>query len=112
MTKKEQRIAIAEACGWELVHAGWLHREKRHYQWDDPPDYIKDLNAMHEAEKGLRNFGPKGYGLWMEYEEMLGVVTDAHQHSSRRDIIAERFLSATAAQRAEAFLKTLNLWQP
>lgn len=52
MNPEQQRIAIAEACGkW---HYGWPHEymsqidRLRHI-----PDYLHDLNAMHEAEKVL-----------------------------------------------------------
>jgi hypothetical protein len=58
------------------------------------PDYLNDLNAMHEAEKMLNSesgyHGIGGYGLYL--------------------VALEHNVSATAAQRAEAFLKTLNLW--
>lgn len=59
-------------------------------------DYLNDLNAMHEAEKTLF---PKHEAKWaMTMSEVCG-------HSWR--II----YTATAAQRAEAFLKTLGLWE-
>ncbi len=68
MNKEEQRIAIAEACGWKnadhpdvmkLKH-GWTMPEK----WcmdpngvlrfnHDRPNHLNDLNAMHDAEKVL-----------------------------------------------------------
>jgi len=62
------------------------------------PDYLNDLNAMHEAEKRLRT--PRGdesnrmaEDRMVEYAERLNYCIDA-----------------TAPQRAEAFLRTLNLW--
>ena len=57
------------------------------------PDYCKDLNAMHKAEKRLNN-----KDLWEKYKSTLLIwITEP--------------VCATAAQRAEAFLKTLNLWE-
>lgn len=59
------------------------------------PDYLSDLNAMHEAEKILNT------NQAADYCELL------------RPIICGcwRLVHATAAQRAEAFLKTLGLWE-
>jgi len=58
------------------------------------PNYCNDLNAMHEAEKMLG--GDQRFVYWHNLNSIvLGTVHVAF---------------ATAAQRAEAFLKTLNLW--
>jgi len=108
MTPKEQRIAIAEACGWKWVGhpdqvkatQGFTMPEKwvlspdgeKHFR-HDIPDYLTDLNAMHEAEKML------DFNQLKDMEESISFhfgITPFH---------------ATAAQRAEAFLKTLNLWK-
>ena len=62
----------------------------------DRPDYLNDLNAMHEAEKVLTN---------EHWETYAGHLAELHQ-----PLASFRFLHATAAQRAEAFLRTLNLW--
>ena len=103
MNPEKQRIAIAGACGWKLVMDNPLYEP----YWEDPkgnmigvscgmrfPNYLNDLNAMHEAEgtlnkeSGYHETG--GYGLYL--------------------VALDHDVSATAAQRAEAFLKTLNLW--
>jgi nanoRNase/pAp phosphatase (c-di-AMP/oligoRNAs hydrolase) len=63
------------------------------------PDYLNDLNAMHEAEKVLTREQLDTY--LYELHELIG-----HNHIERYAV------TATAAQRAEAFLKTLNLWNP
>jgi hypothetical protein len=102
----EQRIAIAEACGWKGVqHSGrgannliGLHPEQQGaFQY--VPDYLNDLNAMHEAEKMLKRGQLYKYMLNMQNVKGLG---GNNQWLNFR---------ATAAQRAEAFLKTLNLWK-
>ena len=69
------------------------------------PDYINDLNAMHEAEKLLiRIYEPpsahKDYDtkLWAKMRDDGLELNGYTWH-------------ATAKQRAEAFLKTLNLWE-
>ncbi len=85
MTSESQRIAIAEACGW--------YQPKHTFAWlSDVPDYLNDLNAMHEAEKVLKG---KQIDIYREYF-----------HSS------ENYgMFSTAAQRAERFLKVLGLWK-
>jgi len=104
MNKENQRIAIAKAMGWtpyseeENPHfffhpgrKGW--RELYHTQ--EIPDYLNDLNAMHEAEKVLPD-----YKLLRWHGHLL--------NACGRSVNASR---ATAAQRAEAFLRTLGLWE-
>lgn len=91
MTDEEINTKIAKACGWYSWHRtenGW---------WTgpcdprpQPPDYVHDLNAMHEAEETLT---PKGQ---LEYQEYL--AKDSHGVSWFK-------IHATARQRAEAFLK-------
>lgn len=104
MTPAEQRIAIAQACGWVMMPIGLM---KRGDEWAVPfskyghsciPDYLNDLNAMHEAEKVLTPNQRFEYlvELGGELQEMS---TDDSWNSTH----------ATAAQRAEAFLRTLNL---
>ena len=94
MTKEQINIAIAEACGWKPAPRERWELDGRVERFR--PDYCNDLNAMHEAEKmlnresGYHEIG--GYGLYL--------------------VALEHNVSSTAAQRAEAFLKTLNLWKP
>jgi hypothetical protein len=54
------------------------------------PDYLNDLNAMHEAEKVL------------DYNQLCDM-----ENSISFQFGAMRF-NSTAAHRAEAFLRTLN----
>jgi len=104
MTPEQQQIAIAEACGWTHHtiddHTYWWHEENNKTLPPDDdgmrscPDYLNDLNAMHEAEKVLRPILSERY--YRRLREQIGSYDLA--------------ISATAAQRAEAFLRTLNLW--
>ena len=119
MKPEAQRIAIAEACGWvhhpiEAVGAQaqifdgrvWF----RHPNSNtiacprDLPDYLSDLNAMHEAELTLTE------DFREEYLYQLGIVAKTNTHS---DYMKNLWLgtTATASQRAEAFLRTLGLWK-
>lgn len=108
MSQEEQRIAIAEACGWKdadhpdvmnLKH-GWTMPEK----WcmdpkgvlrfnHDRPNYLNDLNAMHDAENSLTT----------------SQMTIMSQYLHRRLGMLWGF--ATASQRAEAFLRTIGKWK-
>lgn len=105
MTPESQRIAIAEACGWKLQDDEWIRPENHDVEgfrdedgcWHDvPPDYLNSLDAMHEAEKVLSDVQAWDYGV------ALSKITQSMNF---------HFCHATAAQRAEAFLRTLGLWK-
>ena len=99
MKPEEQRIAIAEAVGWTGIYYNqgvWMGtRPKEDRDSYYLPDYLHDLNAMHEAENTLTKKQKK------EYEENL----------SGLKYCGFMLCFATSSQRAEAFLKTLNLWK-
>ena len=111
-------MAIAEACGWKMhdhpdclaKKEGWVSRDWETWVMNpngllvfkhDMPDYLSDLNAMHEAEKVLsRGAGYHQTGGFGLYKTALAEVCD-EQHP----------IDATASQRAEAFLRTLGKWE-
>jgi hypothetical protein len=128
MNPKNQRIAIAKACGTlrtEFDFSINYHNNKRivrrfdtkeeaerAYKYEknsygNPseieekinfnriPDYLNDLNAMHEAE-GIMDIDELS-----DYAELLGISDEIYGHNVVR---------ATAQEKAEAFLKTFNLW--
>lgn len=114
MNTETIRIAIAEACGWiVLEHHCWSDQSKpcgRHVpdgKWETIPDYLSDLNAMHEAEKVI-----VGNEQQAEYSQQLIEVLNRDHHGEYRFLGASgyRQMHATATQRAEAFLKTINKW--
>ena len=72
-----------------------------------PPDYLNDLNAMHEAEKVLSpaNQLASGESQWSEYLVWLGFCGKNKTH------VVYGCVTATAAQRAEAFLRTIGKWK-
>ena len=106
MKPEEQRIAIAEACGWYWDKSHSPQRDRRRLispafdiciVWKDGelggkviPDYLSDLNAMHQAEGFLPHSKKK------IYENCLGLYALG--------------CFSTAAQRAEAFLRTIGKW--
>ena len=96
MTNEQINIAIAEACGW-------AHPSVQPYAF---PDYCNDLNAMHEAEKVLTNEQHRKY----RSEVWYSVCNDISSYECVK--AAERpHFSATALQRASAFLKTIGKWE-
>jgi hypothetical protein len=98
MNKEAQQIAIAEACGWSDFWVGELtgvYATDPSGQEAAVPDYLNDLNAMHEAQKILRG------------QQVDAFVTTLCLKVQPKPSLWD----ATAAQRAEAFLKALNLWK-
>ncbi len=104
MTPEAQRIAIAEACGWTNVAPRIVKNVKHQGDditvgiWSDNgwiPDYLNDLNAMHEAEKVLT------------YEQLEVYCNILHKPNHG----VYWAIHATAAQRAEAFLRTIGKWE-
>jgi hypothetical protein len=108
MNKEKQRILIAEACGWEMAHpgirgSGYFKSGMTVRFEGDLPDYLNDLNDCHEMENVLT----------LDQQERFVCVLDRMLHGGRASDLSECFVSlhATAAQRCEAFLRTLNLWE-
>jgi hypothetical protein len=81
MTTEQINIAIAEACGWTDINV---------------PGYCHDLNAMHEAENVLDTETEDNItGSYSAYAQCLAWAGG---------------YSATARQRAEAFLRAIGKW--
>jgi hypothetical protein len=102
MKPEEQRIAIAEACGWhDIGEPAWNGRVLGRLgrgPLENIPDYLNDLNAMHEAVETLRGLdGPQ----WFDFQRTLMIECGSWMNC----------IQSSAARRAEAFLKTLNLWK-
>lgn len=105
MTDQEINIAIAEAVGARFFSedggAFWHFVTKDGREFGPPTE---DLNAMHEAEKGLREMQT------MTYIDRLGeIVSQGMGDGSYGEIW--NMLHATARQRAEAFLRTIGKWR-
>ena len=107
MTPEQQRIAIAEACGWtgfnpdNIPDCLQYTAKAPSGKWGLIPDYLNDLNAMHEAENVLTDEQDS------EYSESLELVVGA-RWGANNACDMKRLRSATAAQRAEAFLRTIG----
>ncbi|MDA1277394.1 MAG: hypothetical protein O2960_25600 [Verrucomicrobia bacterium] len=105
MTSDDQRIAIEEVCGWKINPAkhnakclDWINQNGNTAHL--PPDYLNDLNAMHDARSIIQN----NTALRVEYLNQLrrvigGLVSDFDLINARSD------------QHAEALLKALDKWK-
>lgn len=98
MTETEQRIAIAGWCGFKRcpIHLGY------ECCGNSIPDYLHDLNAMHEAEKHLHG---------SDYEYHNDPVKYRQWHEYQYHLMSFFGCSATAAQRAKSLLKTIGKWK-
>jgi hypothetical protein len=111
MNPEQQRIAIAEACGWRKVRIIPATTEYPDTCIGIPqiagspsvPDYLNDLNAMHEAETSIQ------CGYYCQYIDSLRDVVN-RKTSTHTELLYD-ILHATATQRAEAFLKTIGKWK-
>jgi hypothetical protein len=114
MKPEKQRIAIAEACGLPKPYSMWYGKDrntpshsvmvKNGVKRGIPiPDYLNDLNAMHQAEKVLTK------NKSMEYAFRLADSWILNGEDKQPDLV--RGFCATAAERAEAFLKTIGKWE-
>lgn len=110
MTDHKQRIAIAEACKWrrEYIFGNgvddyvWIHPTNGKAYPDMLcylPDYLNDLNSIHEAENFLTEDQQRRYFFHLFKTQRLD------------DGALWKAVHITARQRAEAFLKTLGLWK-
>ena len=95
MTDEQINHCIAEACGLKKPSRKVKLNNKGFFvtQHAKLPDYSTDLNAMHDAEKGLED--PDCY------EEWLADVCGGTSY----------LFHATARQRAQAFLRTIGKWE-
>jgi hypothetical protein len=109
MSDKEQRIAIAKACGWKVRKNARLAKPQGgEWQYmDEIPDYLNDLNAMHEAETLVIYSNDK---LPKKYTQQIkaAICRDAGVRKAQMDF--DMCITAPAVQRAEAFLRTINKW--
>ena len=126
MNTDQQRLVISTLCGWKIHKSEtWPKRRPKRFEYilkspsdiqvlpqfcvgpelvsievdrviglQRTPNYPADLNAMHEAEKVLTDIQYDG-----PYKSRLIEIAGV-----------KRATSATAAQRAEAFLRCLNLY--
>ena len=112
LTPKQKRIAIAEACGWkqmpepgagpygEYIERCWISPTgEQNVRGIYLPNYPADLNAMHEAE--IAAIYSSGLGM-VYIQKLIQLANDYYEINGAR--MQRWSASATAAQRADAFL--------
>ena len=93
MDETAQRIAIAKFLNWDDEdELGWF------------PDYPRELDAMHKAEKRLDDLPLDVRSLYYDY--LCGIVGIERNNFE----MVWKVLRSTASQRAEAFLRTMGKW--
>jgi len=117
MNEEKQRIAIAEACGWEIYRDTtsepecWIVQNKNNIRKVGShktrnqaflltiPDYLNDLNECHEMEKVL------------EAEQMTRYLAYLSGGSFNLDAMFKHIATATAAQKCNALLRAIDKWE-
>jgi hypothetical protein len=117
MNPYKQRIAIAYACGWRIdpdsgikhlpftVHdpsGDFYHAQSLDHAINFLPDYLADLNAMHEAWLTLSDADKYVFAEFLQRVVFKGGGGDGWVYWPS---------NATAAQRAEVFLRTKGKWE-
>ena len=95
MNEIDQKIALAKLCGLVPPYVTCV---------DELPNYTLDLNAIHEAEKIMMCTATN----ITHWERHLRQITNRDAKDGTG--LYERLIRATASQRCEALLRTLNLW--
>jgi hypothetical protein len=99
MTPTEINTEIAIATGFCAPNGIWSLNGIR----TPIPNYCNDLNAMHEVTSVL------GDRTTQRFTDELIKATKADSHGVA--VIYSSLYDATAAQRAEAFLRTIGKWE-
>ena len=122
MINEELNAEIAEYCGWRNIiekdyqpfgtneyidgpSQVWvgIHPESDvdSKEYEVIPDYCNDLNAMQEAEKTLSR--------GQNYHQLYGF--GFYVNTLTQICYQQHILTATASQRAEAFVRTIDKWK-
>lgn len=113
MTRAEINAEIATACGWKLIDDKTYGRapyvtesEYQEFGNNSIPNYYEDLNAMHEAEKVLKDDHTSQDFQHARYVNHLENIVSSKNHGWSFSL-----LNSAAPQRAEAFLRTFGKWE-
>jgi hypothetical protein len=122
MKPERQLIAIAEECGWQDCEFIWPLQDCRgtppetfkgdvkvtnNKVWAWLPNYLGDLNEVHKVLTKLSGGSQNQHRIFSDHLEVIVCRTRLGPTES----IGWRKLTATAAQLAEAFLRTINKWE-
>lgn len=128
MSPEKQRIAIAEACGWKHVQGEeptyggkfmqsvWISPSRKRHgtNWRKKdalglPDYLSDLNAIHEAKLECLN----SPNLQDSFACSLAAIMDGRSidYGTCQIHCSTAILFATAAQQSKALLRAIGKWE-
>lgn len=115
MSPESQRVALAELCGWRFKEmVGWSQHFGPPPEFSAvgmsletlfslPPDYLNDMNAIHEV---IVNFPSDG--SWTRFLiELENALNCAGQPSSTYQFM---MVNASAEKRCIAVLKACDKW--
>ena len=119
MTLENQRVEIAEWMGFTGIRYDWINgsdsvKDWMHDKGRGIPDYPNDLNAIHDAEKKLT---PMQWNLYTHFMEVVTrnpmdpVFQEGWQDINCSRLIDALLIHATASQRSEALLKSIDRWK-
>lgn len=106
MTDEQLRIRLTELVGWKKGNApknirwGQSAPEGEYWFAHQLPNYPEDLNACHEIERGLTDEQHE------RYRSNLLILLRSCYYADRN------YISATARQRTEALIRTLEQEKP
>jgi hypothetical protein len=122
MSPQAQRIAIAEACGFSgefgkrwILETGmegedeFVFAATRNHLDEEVPDYLNDLNAMHEAEETLSANQRIDFACYLT-EPVRDQIYNVMPYDLHYPVCFPA-IHTTARQRAEAFLRTIGKWE-
>lgn len=113
MKPERQNIVIAEACGWRRDYFDedsgarryfWRNPANKNDIWSEPPNHLSSLDAMHKAEKMLTPQQQSDYHC-----HILALMPESMHDCTETRLW--NYVHATAAQRAEAFIKAIGKWE-
>jgi len=111
MSKVRRLIKVAKLAGWSVYQSDYLygwhniwHSEEDHWDAGLVPDYLNDLNAIQTLVNTLSDKPENGERVSNHafYIAALVAITETF------DGYAWDIVNATAAQRAEAFVLTME----
>jgi hypothetical protein len=100
MKDEELNKTIAKAINWKPFTLSFDMQGKPIEGWDKVPNFCSDLNLMNDVEKTLTD---EQYKLFHNFLFNDSYVDGEINIESRRN-----YISASARQRAEAFIRTLG----
>jgi hypothetical protein len=116
MSPNEQNVALAKACGWTQINPNTVQytAQNSNGKWDTIPDYVNDLNAIHDAKETLGINDRNNLDIRVKWVGALRDVVSRRCPLNKlgTPVVSDLdILCASAEEHAEALLKTLKKWK-